>query len=675
MKLIIVESPTKAKTFSRFIDQEQFKIISSMGHLRDLPKKKLGIDIDHHFQPDYEIMAGKDKLLKEIVGLAKKVTEVILATDPDREGEAIAYHLKTVLQEKVKKLKFSRIVFHEITKEALGESLTHVKDIDLDLFNAQQARRILDRLFGYKLSPYLWKRFAKRWLSAGRVQSVALRFIVEREYERRKFKQEKTYLLKGFFLNQKELLPAKLNQLKGKPYYQSKKITLFDGQYNYQTTLITKETDLTIQKQRLNKETYRVAKIEENDTTRQPPPPYTTSTLQQAGSSYLGYSAKRTMRLAQFLYEQGLITYHRTDSSFLSEKFIASARDYIEKTFGKEYLVTAIRRYKTKTILAQEAHEAIRPTNLFYHPQEPTIERLERSQQKLYEMIYNRALSTQMSAAKLKNQKIEILSGANDHFVINNQTVIFSGFLILSQGEPEPSSLISSLKVNQTLVLKKLESEPKETQPPPYYNEASLIKTLESKGIGRPSTYAPIVSLIQERQYVEKRGRDLVPTELGLKTTGLLTQKFKSVMQPDFTAKMEGQLDAVATGSTSWQTTVDSYYSPFSLQLESAYTDTAKIKIEERTDKKCPKCGGNLVIKLSRFGKFYACNNFPKCKHTESFLTTLDVTCPKCNLGKVVMRFSKKKRRFYACSRYPDCDFTSLWLPKEKSQDKADGEQ
>jgi len=672
MKLIIVESPTKAKTFNRLVDKQQYLVVSSMGHVRDLPKKKLGIDLDHDFKPEYVPLDNKQKLINELIKSAKKAKEIILATDPDREGEAIAYHIKQLLADKIKTLDFSRIVFHEITKEALVKALKESKGIDVRLFDAQQARRILDRIFGYQLSPYLWKRFAKRWLSAGRVQSVALRFLVEREQERLRFQSQPIYLVKALFKEKKPLPLAKLTKLLGQNYFQIQCIPLFDGQYDYQTSLIKNQAEKKAQEKRLLTETYQIEKIEETTTKRQPPPPFTTSTLQQYGASYLGYTAKRTMSLAQQLYEHGLITYHRTDSNYLSEGFLQQARTYIEKQYGLDYLESKPRLYKTRSKLAQEAHEAIRPTKVNNDSSANTIKKLRNDQLKLYMTIYNRALATQMKCAQLLNQKIVIVSKAQDQFVITNQKTVFPGFLILNTVDKPELDLIANLKINTKVNLQQLDIEEKQTLPPARYNEASLIKTLEAKGIGRPSTYAPIVTLIQERQYVDKSGRDLVPTILGTKITQLLTSAFSELLHPTFTAQMEDELDLIALGKKQWQKIVKDYYLPFKRQLEKANQDVSKIKVEEKTGKKCPQCGHELVIKLSRFGKFYACSHFPKCRYTENYLQTVSVNCPKCATGQVVVRYSKKKRRFYGCSNYPKCDFTSLWLPKASKNQTQD---
>jgi len=669
MNLIIVESPTKAKTFNKLVNKKDYLVVSSMGHVRDLPKGTLGIDIEHDFKPDYQILENKKKVVSQIVKSAKQAREVILATDPDREGEAIAFHVKTVLAKRIKNCKFKRIVFHEITEDALNKALKESKEIDLGLFNAQQARRVLDRLFGYKLSPYLWKRFGKRWLSAGRVQSVALRLIVEREKECQKFKSQAIFLIKGQFLKKRRILPpAKLTKLAGKKYFHNKTVELFDGKYTYQTTLITKVDEKNKQLERLQKESFFISKLEESVSKRQPPPPFTTSALQQYGSSYLGYSAKRTMRIAQQLYEQGLITYHRTDSTYLSAEFLTKARSFIKKKYGQPYLEPKVRYYKTKAKLAQEAHEAIRPTKAHYCQGSSQLAKLRADQLKLYLVIYNRAIATQMMAAKIKNQKIIINSKAQDELLISNQQIIFPGYLVLSDFDKNESLTVDDLKPNTEVVLKNMEIEEKQTQGPPRYSEASLIKTLEAKGIGRPSTYAPIVSLIQERQYVEKKGRELVPSVLGIKIAELLADKFSGLLNPVFTAKMENELDMVALNKKKWVQTVENYYQPFSKQLTVAEADNSKIKVEETTGQKCPECGGELVIKVSRYGKFYACSQFPKCRYTKNYLQSLDITCPKCNQGKVVVRFSKKKRKFYACSRYPKCDYTSLWPPKKPKE-------
>lgn len=671
MNLIIVESPTKAKTFAFFFKDDNYQITSSYGHIRDLPKSRLGIAIENGFEPEYELIPKKNKVVKELLNKARGAKTIVLATDPDREGEAIAYHISVLLKDKLKKsAKFVRIVFHEITKEAVFEALKNPRSINMELFYAQQARRVLDRLVGYKISPYLWKRFSKRWLSAGRVQTVALRFIVEREKERQKFKSEKYYLIKAVFTdsNKKAGIEAKLIQLQGESFIKTNKIKLFDGEYSYQTTLLNLAADVEKHKQRLLKEKYIIKDIVETKVKRTPPPPFTTSTLQQYASTYLGFNAKKTMSLAQSLYEHGLITYHRTDSLHVAEKFIESCRGYIVKKYGEKYLSSSPRRFKTKSKLAQEAHEAIRPTNVARDANSDSIKKLSRDHLRLYTAIYLRSIATQMQDATVLKQKIFIHSDSRDVFVAEAEEILFPGFLLLNEDKIKAGVVIKNLQSGDKLNLDNLITEEKETLPPPYYTEANLIKTLEERGIGRPSTYAPTVSLIQQRQYVKREGKALIPTELGVRICDLLVDKFKDIFDIDFTAGMEDELDNISVGKKDWQKVVASFFTPLAKQLETAYKDNSKIRVEEETNELCPDCGGKLVIKLSRFGKFYACANFPKCKYTKSYLQKTKVTCPKCGEGELIVRFSRKGKRFYACDRYPKCDFTSLWLPKAKSQ-------
>jgi len=666
MKLIIVESPTKAKTFGKFLKKGSLEIISSMGHVRDLPQKKLGVDVDKRFAPSYEILTGKQKLINEIISKARNASEVVLATDPDREGEAIAYHLRYVLHEAVPEVTFKRIVFHEITEAALLDALQKPRDIDERLFDAQQARRILDRLVGYTISPYLWKKFSKYWLSAGRVQTVALRFVVEREKEREKFKSAAYYSFESTFKVQDELVLAQLVRLRGKNFYTSTTLTLFDGNYTYRSSIVTTEKEAQIENSRLEKEHYVLKDVIENLVKRSPPPPFTTSSLQQYASTTMGYSAKKTMRTAQSLYEKGLISYHRTDSTTLSTAFIEKVRDYVKSTFGADYLSVTVRNYKTKVKNAQEAHEAIRPTNILTTPSDlssgtPT------DQIKLYESIYKRALSTQMTDATFKKQQLKFVSSHEDEFTAEAQIMVHPGFLRLY--EQKAPVVLYSVKKGDKVELKSLNMLAKETQLPPQYTEASLIKSLEKRGIGRPSTYAPIVSLIQERQYVRKQDRALSPSVLGTKIAEVLGEYFAKIFDVDFTAGMEERLDDIATGSISWEKVLTDFYSPLEVLLKKAYENTEKIRVEEKTDELCPECGKELVIKISRFGKFYACEGFPTCKFTKPYLQKTGVVCPQCSKGELVIRFSKKKRRFYGCDTYPKCDYTSLWLKKTDEEE------
>ncbi|MCR4329968.1 MAG: type I DNA topoisomerase [Candidatus Roizmanbacteria bacterium] len=672
MKLIIVESPTKARTFGKFLKVGELEIISSMGHVRDLPQKKLGVEIEKTFLPTYEILPGKKKLIDEIIRKARHAKEVILATDPDREGEAIAFHLRYVIHESVPKVTFKRIVFHEITEEALQDALKNPRDIDERLFDAQQARRILDRLVGYTISPYLWKKFSKYWLSAGRVQTVALRFVVEREKEREKFKSVSYYSFESEFKVRQELVLAQLVRLRGKSFYTSTSLSLFDGKYTYKSSIVTSEDEARIEKERLEKEDYSLSGVSETLVKKTPPPPFTTSSLQQHASTTMGYSAKKTMRTAQALYEKGLISYHRTDSTTLSTAFIEKVRDYVKNTFGDDYLATGVRNYKTKVKNAQEAHEAIRPTNIVTTPlnlkdSTPT------DQAKLYEAIYNRALATQMTDATFKKQLLTFISSQEDEFTAEAQIMVHPGFLRLYQQKAQ--EMLYSVAKDDVVELKLLNMLAKETQLPPQYTEASLIKSLEKRGIGRPSTYAPIVSLIQERQYVRKQDRALSPSVLGTKIADVLSEYFAKIFDVDFTAGMEEKLDDIGTGSLSWKTVLTDFYGPLEILLKKAYENTEKIRVEEKTDEVCPKCSKKLVIKISRFGKFYACEGFPTCKFTKPYLQKTGVVCPQCSKGELVMRFSKKKRRFYGCDRYPECDYTSLWLKKTDENEVIDSKK
>lgn len=675
MQLIIVESPTKARTFARFLNKSEFMISSSMGHVRDLPKSKIGIDVEHNFEPHYIVLMNKRKTVQDLIALAKKSQGIILATDPDREGEAIAVHLNTVIAEKLKKkLPVQRIVFHEITKEALLDALKNSRILDLNLFDAQQARRLLDRIVGYKLSPYLWETFSKNWLSAGRVQTVALRLIVERKKERTAFAIRPYFVFKGMALKEGHPIEAKLLSLKGEPYYTSTKITLFDGIYQFQETVINSQVKADDEKKRLVNEQYTVSNLTESQITKTPPPPFTTSLLQQFGSNYFGYSAKRTMQIAQSLYEEGLISYHRTDSFTLSEKFILESRIFIETTYGKEFVSSETRQYKTKSKMAQEAHEAIRPTKVENTLESSVIVGLPRDQQKMYMAIYNRALATQMKEAKAIKQKVDICSRVNDLFVAESEKILFPGYLILEK-EVKEAGFMGVWNIKEPVQFTDVVIEEKQTQPPPHYSEASLIKTLEEKGIGRPSTYAPILTLLQERQYVQKEAKNLIASTLGQQVCDLLTTKFKTLFDLDFTAHMEDQLDDIAIGSKNWRNVLREFYEPLEKQLDEAYKNCEKIRLEEKTDELCPLCNSPVVIKMSRFGKFFACSNYPTCKYTKSFLQKTGIPCPKCGKGELVIRFSRMKKKFYACDQYPSCDFTSRWLISQKKNNTEDSKE
>jgi len=672
MSLIIVESPNKAKTFNRLLKEQKkdFYVFATMGHIRDLPSDELAIDYEKNFQPKYEIIKNKKKVIDQLEKLAEKDNEIILATDPDREGESIAYHIAYLLGffkekwpnflkvENPKKIK--RIVFHEITKKALEEALKNPMDLRMDLVKAQMARRLLDRIVGYELSPLLWKKAGKNWLSAGRVQTIALRLIVEREKEIENFLVEEFYRIKGFFEIDKNHLEAKLITFHHQPIEKKETLDLFAGPYQFSKTIIDKKNVEKVVYE-LKNDSYKVLEIKEEVVYRYPPPPFITSTLQQEAFYRFGFSSKMTMKLAQDLFEKGYITYHRTDSFNLSTNFVFQAKDYIEKKFGRAYTLEKPRGYKTKSKLAQEAHEAIRPTRLEETEKKDglTINHL-----RLYQLIFNRAVATQMKEAKIKTIKITIGSDLGNTFLSESQKVIFDGFLKLLQPDfSEKNIALSEIKVGEKVNLYKIESTLSTTQPPPRYNEASLIKILEEKGIGRPSTYASILSVIQNRYYVEKENRYFKPTKLGVVIVEYLKKAFPDIFQIDFTAKMEDQLDLVAEGNSDFITLLSQLYSSFSKDLNLEKEKKEKIDVEEEITDKCPYCGVNLVVRYSRFGKFLACSRYPNCQYTKSFNQKVEgKKCPKCG-GEIVIKFSKNKKRFYSCGHWPKCDYV-VWRLK-----------
>ena len=655
--LIIVESPTKAKTLSRFLGKD-YRIEASMGHIRDLPKSELGVDVDHDFTPRYVTPRAKAKRAKELKDAAKKADSIILATDPDREGEAIAWHVADTL----KKSKFTRIVFHEITEHAIAEALTHPREIDQKLVNAQQARRILDRLVGYKLSPLLWQKLSRRWLSAGRVQSVAVRFIVEREREIEKFQKEEFWTIEGVFGE----IHAHLVSKEGVLYEKNLEFDLFDGKYTTASSTITDQNAAdTIIKDL--KSPYIVSSVDKKEVRRFPAPPYTTSTLQQDAGRRLYFSAKRTMQLAQKLYEEGLISYHRTDSFNLSEKFISEARDYIEKEYGKEYVPAEARRYKTKSKSAQEAHEAIRPTDATVQGAQLTIDsaELNRDHIRLYELIWIRALASQAAEAIFDSTTIKITSSNTYLFEAQGSVIKFEGFLKIL-GKDNGEVVLPEVTQGQEIGFNQAIPEQHFTNPPPRYNEASLIKTLEEKGIGRPSTYAPVISTIQERQYIVRedlpagrQGKKLKPTELGFLVNDFLIKYFPNIIDIPFTATMEDNLDAIADGQVEWVPVIRDFYTPFAKELDAAFDQAEKVKTPvELLDEKCPDCGHQLVLRVGRYGKFIACSNFPACKYTRQFAEKIDMKCPRDG-GDIVIKKPRRGKTFYGCSNYPNCTFAA----------------
>jgi DNA topoisomerase-1 len=645
MKLVVVESPTKAKTLGRFLGTE-FKIEASMGHVRDLPKKNLGVDLEHDFRPEYVLVVGKKSVVAKLKKLAKSSTQVILATDPDREGEAIAFHLETLLRAKKKETKFSRIVFHEITRQAVETALKHPGQVDLALVDSQQARRVLDRLVGYKLSPLLWRK-VRRGLSAGRVQSVAVRLVVEREKEIEAFKPEEYWEIKVELEAKTGRLLAKLEKIEGK------KATVKNGQ----------EAERI--KSDLNKAQYRVSQVKSGPVKRYPAPPFITSTLQRSAGQKFGWSAKKIMSVAQKLYEMGLITYHRTDSVSLAAEAVAKARAYINKSYGAAFLPEKSIFYRSRSKLVQAAHEAIRPTHV------ETSELAEsREFNRLYQLIWRRFVACQMKPAIFDRTTIEVEAKAEKVYGLKTvgERMKFAGWLKVYEKSSFVNGLVSlpEVKLGALLQLIKVLTEQKFTQPPARFTEASLIKVLEEKGIGRPSTYAPILSTIQQRQYVEKVEKQLRPTPVGVAVTEFLLKNFPKVMDYGFTATIEMDLDLIANGKKKWVGVIKQFYQPFAQRLERVGAKTKRVKIEtEKTGEKCPECHeGEVIIRVGRFGKFLACSRFPECHYKANYKEVVpNVHCPECG-AEVVVRKTKRGKRFYGCDNYPKCKWASWTKPK-----------
>lgn len=664
--LVVVESPTKAKTLSKYLG-DKYQVEASMGHIRDLPKAELGIDTERNFEPKYIIPKDKTKRVNELKKLAEKARTLWLATDPDREGEAIAWHLSELIgSEQRTSENIHRVTFHEITPEAIAEAFKHPAEINLKLVDAQQARRVLDRLVGYKLSPLLWKK-VKSGLSAGRVQSVALRLIVEKENEIKAFKAEEYWSIEAELVS--AMGPAVGSFFAALIEQNGKKLEIKNQE----------EADTHVKA--LEKASYQIEKVTKKEVKRSPYPPFTTSTLQQTASNKLGYSAKKTMSLAQFLYEHGLITYMRTDSVNLSSSAIAQARDYIEQNVGKAYLPAQPRIYKAKAKLVQEAHEAIRPTNIKLQSEElKMMNGLTRDHVRLFDLIWKRALASQVSDAVVDQTSVDTIAGS--YLLRSTGSVIkFNGWLkIYGKGsakgeasheeEGDEEKILPEFSEGEILNLLKLLPQQHFTEPPPRFTEASLIKKLEELGIGRPSTYAPIISTILERYYVEKIERKFSPTELGVAVNEFVFKYFPEIVDYDFTASLEDELDEIAHGKRDWKLTIKKFYEPFEAKLEKVEDTAAKVKIvTEVVDRKCPKCGKNLQVKFGKFGKFLACSGFPECKHTESLEEKLGIKCPDCG-GDVVMRKTRRGKPFYGCKNWPGCKFASWTKPKNPAIDK-----
>ena len=652
-KLVIVESPSKAKTIKKYLGKD-FEVIASQGHIIDLPASKMGVDLDNDFKPEYKTMKGKAKIIKEIKDMAKNADVIYLATDPDREGEAIAWHLKNLLN--INDDEKCRIEFNEITKNAVKKAVEKPRKINQDLVDAQQARRILDRIVGYKLSPLLWKK-VKKGTSAGRVQSVALKLIVDKEREIRNFIPEDYYLMYAKLQRSEDIVLAKFyGDINGKIELKDKK----------QVDSIIKKID--------NKE-YKIIDIKKSERRKNPPFPFTTSSMQQEASRKLGFGVKKTMMVAQRLYEAGYITYMRTDSIRLSDDARKMAKEYINKTFGSKYYLE--REFKAKGN-AQDAHEAIRPTHL-----DATIT-MGKDEEKLYNLILNRFLASQMAIAIYDTTKIRV--NVEDYiFHINGSVIKFDGFMKLyiegkddkvktkeeAEDDDDEIKVLPEFKIGEILKQKELKADKKTTEPPARYTEASLVKIMEEKGVGRPSTYAPTISTIEERYYIEKEGRYLKPTQLGEIVNKLLEDNFKDIVDVKFTAGMENKLDDIADSKENYVEMLKDFYKPFNENLLKVQDKIEKVKIpEEETDVICEKCGRKMVIKQGRFGKFLACPGYPECQNIKPYVESIDIPCPECG-GKVLIKRTKTRRPFYVCenntnSEDSKCHYISWTKPKAK---------
>jgi len=662
--LVIVESPAKAKTIERYLGKK-FKVKASMGHVRDLPRSQMGVDINKGYEPKYITIRGKGPLLKDLKTAAKKAKKVFLAADPDREGEAIAWHLANSLDLDIHS--DIRVVFNEITKDAIKESFKHPRPINMDLVDAQQARRILDRLVGYNISPLLWKK-VKKGLSAGRVQSVAVRLIIDREKEIKNFIPEEYWTIDGKFTINQNPFNASFYGKNGK------KISLKSEDEVKQILREIKDSNFTVQS------------VTKKERRRSPAPPFTTSSLQQEAARKLNFRAKKTMMLAQQLYEGidlgkdgtvGLITYMRTDSTRVSDVAQKETAEYIEKNFGKEFKSNETRKNGKQQGKAQDAHEAIRPTSVLRDPNS-LKPYLSRDQLRLYKLIWERFVASQMANAIMDTMSVDLSSGSII-FRANGSKIKFQGFMkVYVEGSDdqneENENMLPDLKEGDRVNSETITPKQHFTQPPPRYTEARLVKTLEELGIGRPSTYAPTLDTIQKRGYVSLENKRFVPTELGEIVTELMLEFFPEILDAEFTAKMENSLDEIEEGKIEWVKIIDDFYKGLEKNLKNAEQEMKEVEIEdEQTGEDCELCGNPMVYKMGRYGKFMACSNFPDCRNTKPIVKDIGVKCPKCNEGNIVERKSKKRRIFYGCDQFPNCDFVSWDKPLPRPCPRCNG--
>ena len=656
-KLVIVESPAKARTLGKILGRG-YSLKASLGHVRDLPRGQIGVDIEHDFEPKYVVPRAKTKLVNELKKAVKDASVLFLATDPDREGEAIAWHLAEVAG--AENLTYHRVVFREITEDAVKQAFKNPRDIDKKLVDAQQARRVLDRLVGYKISPLLWQKVRKR-LSAGRVQSVVVKIIVDREREIQAFNPEEYWSIEA------ELKKAQTS-------FRATLVGYTDGK---KLGIHTKEEADSITGA-LKQAAYGVLKTNTKKATRQPAPPFITSTLQQEAWRKLRFTAKQTMAIAQQLYEGlpigdegsvGLITYMRTDSTRVADSALAETIAYIREKYGAKYLPPRSRSFTRKAKGAQEAHEAIRPTRIHREPS-AVKKHLNSNQFRLYDLIWKRMVASQMAAAQFDNTTVDIEARDHRDYLLRTSASVntFPGFMTLysegkDEADEETKDSLPPMEQGDKLDLVKIVPDQRFTQPPPRYTEATLVKALEQWGIGRPSTYAPTISTIQDREYVNKVKGSFQPTELGMAVNDLLIQYFPDIIDVKFTANMENELDDIANRESAWYNVIQEFYTPFDKDLKHAIEQAEKVKLEdEKTGENCPKCGKPLIVKTGRFGKFIACSGYPECKHTQSFQVKVGVKCPECG-NELLQRVNKKKRTFYGCSNYPDCTFATNYRP------------
>ena len=656
--LIIVESPAKVKTIKKFLGK-QYTVDATMGHLIDMPKSSLGVDVEHDYEPKYITIRGKGELLAKLKKEAKKADRIYLATDPDREGEAISWHLKNELEKDEKnREKITRITFNEITKNAVKNALKSPRDIDMDLVDAQQARRVIDRLVGYTISPLLWKKIRKG-LSAGRVQSVALRMICDREAEIAAFVPEEYWSLDAIIRHGKKKLTA-----------------AFYGGEKKQALSSEAEVDAILQK--IGNADFIVSDIRKSERRKKAPLPFTTSTMQQEAAKSLGFATSKTMKLAQTLYEDGYITYLRTDSTRIADEADAAARSFIAAQFGEHYVNggSGAQPKSQAEVKIQDAHEAIRPTSLDLSPEEAK-EKLPRDEFRLYQLIYKRFLASRMSAALYSTESVKLRAGEYI-FTLNGSKLSFDGFLsvyMTEEDKAEKDVSLPELTVGESLSLDSFDKEQHFTQPPAHYTEASLVKALEEDGIGRPSTYAPTIGTLLARRYIAKEKKNIFVTELGLAVDDMMQKNFPTIIDTAFTANMESLLDSVASGKTKWKTIVENFYPDLEEAVTKAQAEVEKITIrDEETDVLCDKCGRHMVIKYGPHGKFLACPGFPECRNTKPYVEYAGFTCPDCG-AECVKRRSKKGRIFYSCSRYPECEYMTWSKPKEAVVgEKKDGD-